>query len=153
MRESTIYAATVPWKACRQHAWRAHPARSNPSKQSVIQLGAKTTYPPTDLPRLPLCLPACLPACHAAFLPSHSACLPACFAGVLLCVLQVSQRVLVTDPPVIVKTKQLMARAPPSKQVMEVNSSIHVLAQGRSVHCKRAAPPTTPTPSRRGPFC
>jgi aspartate/methionine/tyrosine aminotransferase len=31
---------------------------------------------------------------------------------------------LVTDPPVIVKTKQLMARAPPSKQVMSLAQGI-----------------------------
>jgi hypothetical protein len=45
----------------------------------------------------------------------------------LLRALQVSQRVLATDPPVIVKTKQLMAQAPPSKQVRG-------RAQGRGVH-------------------
>jgi len=37
---------------------------------------------------------------------------------------QVSQRVVVTDPPVIVKTKQLMAKAPASKQVMSLAQGI-----------------------------
>jgi DNA-binding transcriptional MocR family regulator len=37
---------------------------------------------------------------------------------------QLSKRVLATDPPVIVKTKQLMARAPPSKQVMSLAQGI-----------------------------
>lgn len=38
--------------------------------------------------------------------------------------LQVSRRVLATEPPVIVKTKQLMARAPPSKQVLSLAQGI-----------------------------
>lgn len=37
---------------------------------------------------------------------------------------KVSQRVLATDPPVIVKTNQLMAQAPPSKQVMSLAQGI-----------------------------
>jgi aspartate/methionine/tyrosine aminotransferase len=37
---------------------------------------------------------------------------------------QVSQRVLATDAPVIAKTKHLMARAPPSKQVLSLAQGI-----------------------------
>lgn len=35
-----------------------------------------------------------------------------------------SQRVLATDPPVIVKTKQLMAQAPPGKQVLSLAQGV-----------------------------
>jgi len=38
--------------------------------------------------------------------------------------LQVSKRVLVTDPPIIVKTKQMIARAPPGKQVLSLAQGI-----------------------------
>eukprot|EP00775_Hariotina_reticulata_P011561 gene11559-11705_t len=38
--------------------------------------------------------------------------------------MQVSKRVLVTDPPIIVKTKQMIARAPPSKQVLSLAQGI-----------------------------
>lgn len=37
---------------------------------------------------------------------------------------EVSERVLITDPPVIVKTKQMMAKAPASKQVLSLAQGI-----------------------------
>jgi DNA-binding transcriptional MocR family regulator len=56
-----------------------------------------------------------LPAPHSCSVPSRAP---------LNIHTQLSKRVLATDPPVIVKTKQLMAKAPPSKQVMSLAQGI-----------------------------
>jgi hypothetical protein len=60
---------------------------------------------------------------------------------VRLCV-QVSRRVLVTDPPVIVKTQKLMARAPPNKQVRKTAAGFIAHASGTHCTAQGAADPS-----------